>query len=87
MNQVVESFERMTGRKGKVSHVPLTMMRIMSVVIRPVKPAMARIVQAGVVMDTSDIMAWEPPADRTIYPWLLYTPLAEVIKTTENTPA
>jgi uncharacterized protein YbjT (DUF2867 family) len=87
MNQVVESFERMTGRKGKVSHVPLTMMRIMSVVIRPVKPAMARIVQAGVVMDTSDIMAWEPPADRPRYPWLLYTPLAEAIKTTENTPA
>jgi len=87
MNQVVESFERMTGRKGKVSHVPLNMMRIMSVVIRPIKPAMARIVQAGVVMDTSDIMAWEPPADRTIYPWLPYTPLAEVIKTTENTPA
>jgi hypothetical protein len=38
-------------------------------------------------MDTGDIMAWEPPADRTIYPWLLYTPLAEAIKTTENTPA
>jgi NADH dehydrogenase len=56
MNQVVESFERMTGRKGKVSHVPLTMMRIMSVVIRPVKPAMARIVQAGVVMDT--VTSW-----------------------------
>jgi uncharacterized protein YbjT (DUF2867 family) len=87
MNQVAEIFERMTGRKGKVSHVPLPMMRIMSVVMRPVKPAMARIVQAGVVMDTSDLMAWEPPTDRTIYPWLPYTPLADVIKMTQNTPA
>jgi uncharacterized protein YbjT (DUF2867 family) len=68
MNQVVEIFERVTGRKGKVSHVPLTMMRIMSVVMRPVKPATARVAQAGVVMDTSDITAWQPPADRQIYP-------------------
>ena len=87
MNQVVEIFERMTGRKGKVSHVPLAMMRVMSVVMRPVKPAMARIVQAGVVNDTSDLVAWDPPADRTIYPWLPYTPLAEVIKATQSPPA
>jgi uncharacterized protein YbjT (DUF2867 family) len=87
MNQVVEIFERVTGRKGQVSHVPLTMMRIMSVVMRPVKPAMARVVQAGVVMDTSDIMAWQPPADRQIYPWLPHTSLAEVIQMTQNTRA
>jgi NADH dehydrogenase len=47
MNQVVEIFERVTGKKGKVSHVPLAMMRVMSVAMRPVKPAMARVVQAG----------------------------------------
>jgi NADH dehydrogenase len=87
MNQVVEIFERMTGKKGKVSHVPLAMMRIMSVAMRPVKPAMARVVQAGVVMDTSDIMAWEPPVNRQAYPWLTQTPLMEVIQKKQKTPA
>jgi hypothetical protein len=63
------------------------MMRVMSVAMRPVKPAMARVVQAGVVMDTSDIMAWKPPANRQAYPWLTQTPLTEVILKEQKTPA
>lgn len=80
MNQVVEIFERVSGRKGKVSHLPRPMMRVMSVVMRPVKPAMARIVQAAIVMDTNDIMAWEPPADAKLYPWLPQTKLIDVVR-------
>lgn len=80
MNQVTEIFERVSGRKGKVSHVPRLMMRVMSAVMRPVKPATARIVQAAIVMDTDDIMAWEPPSDAKLYPWLPQTKLIDVVR-------
>jgi uncharacterized protein YbjT (DUF2867 family) len=80
MNQVVEIFERVSGKTGKVSHVPLAMMRMMSVVMRPIIPALARQVQAGVVMDTNGIMAWEPSENRKLYPWLPQTPLIEVLQ-------
>jgi NADH dehydrogenase len=80
MNQVVEIFERVSGKTGKVSHVPLAMMRVMAVLMRPINPALARQVQAGVVMDTNDIMAWEPSENRKLYPWLPQTPLVEVLQ-------
>jgi uncharacterized protein YbjT (DUF2867 family) len=78
MNQVVEMFERVSGKTGQVSHVPLAAMRILSVVMRPIKPALARQIQAGVVMDTSD-WTWDPSANRLRYPWLPQTPLIEVL--------
>jgi uncharacterized protein YbjT (DUF2867 family) len=87
MNQVVETFERISGKKGNVSHVPLPMMRIMSVVMSPIKPAMARLVQAGIVMDTSDIMTWEPPANPKPNSWLPQTRVVDVIQKGQKTPA
>jgi uncharacterized protein YbjT (DUF2867 family) len=79
MNQVVEMFERVSGKTGPVSHVPLAAMRIMSVLMRPIKPALARQIQAGVVMDTSD-WTWDPSANRLRYPWLPQTPLIKVLQ-------
>jgi hypothetical protein len=55
--------------------------------MRPIKPAMARQIQAGVVMDTSDLMAWEPSANRSLHPWLPQTKLVDVLKKTRGTPA
>jgi uncharacterized protein YbjT (DUF2867 family) len=87
MNQVVEIFQRMSGKQGKVAHVPLPMMRIMSVLMRPIKPALARQIQAGVVMDTNDVVAWDPLANRKLYPWLPQTPLVEVLQRTSRASA
>jgi uncharacterized protein YbjT (DUF2867 family) len=87
MNQVVEIFQRVSGKRGKVNHVPLAMMRIMSMVMRPIKPALARQIQAGVVMDTDDVVAWDPSANRKLYPWLPQTPLLEVLTRTQKVPA
>jgi hypothetical protein len=53
---------------------------MMAVLMRPINPALARQVQAGVVMDTNDIMAWEPSANRKLYPWLPQTPLVDVLQ-------
>ncbi len=44
-----------TNRSGKVVRVPLPMLRVMSVVMAPVNPTMARQVKAAVVMDTRDM--------------------------------
>jgi len=52
---VVRVIEQATGRKATTSHVPLPLMRAMSVAMRLLNPALARQVQGGVVMDTTDM--------------------------------
>ena len=79
LDQVVAEFQRASGKQGKVSHVPLGMMRVMAVLMRPIKPALARQIQAGVVMDTQD-MRWNGAASRQRHPWLRQTPLREVLQ-------
>ena len=54
LNQVAEIFEKVAGRPANKSHVPLPVMRVMSVVMRPFNPALARQIAAGVFMDTAD---------------------------------
>ena len=78
VNQVVKVFEKVGGKKAQVSHVPLPAMRVMSVALRLFNPAMARIIEGGVTMDTTD-QTWDGSANRSRYPWLPQTPLIEVI--------
>ena len=47
--------EEATGRTAATSHVPLLMMRAMAVLMKPVNPVLARQIQGGVVMDTTDL--------------------------------
>jgi uncharacterized protein YbjT (DUF2867 family) len=63
MNQFVGHFEVLAGKEVRKSHVPLLMMRLMTVLMRPVNPTLARQVQAGVVMDTHDMSFDLPEAD------------------------
>ncbi len=79
MEQFARAFERATGKVGTVSRVPLPMMRLMAVLLRPVKPTMARLIQAGVVMDTRD-MSFDPAATMRRYPSVVPTSLAEVVR-------
>lgn len=79
MKQVAQTFEGVTGRSGKKSHVPLPMMRLMSVLMRPVNPTLARQIQAGVVMDTKD-MTFDSSDTRNRYPSIPPTSLSEVVR-------
>jgi uncharacterized protein YbjT (DUF2867 family) len=54
LNQVADVFEKIAGRTASKSHVLLLMMRVVSVVMQPVNPALARPIAAGVFMDTAD---------------------------------
>lgn len=79
MSRFVETFQAVTGKAGSVARVPLPLMRLMSVVMRPVNPALARMIQAGVVMDTED-MSFDPTDLTRRYPSISLTPLAEVVR-------
>lgn len=78
MRQVARTFEGTAGKAGKVSHVPLPMMRALAVLLRPVNPTIARQIQAGVVMDTRD-MAFDPAETVRRFPAITPTPLAAVV--------
>jgi len=54
VEQVVEIFERISGRQAKKSHVPLPLMRVMKVLTQPINPALSRQVAMGIFMDTAD---------------------------------
>jgi uncharacterized protein YbjT (DUF2867 family) len=79
LNEVVAIFERVVGKPAKVNRLPLPAMRVMSVALRPFNPAMARIMETGVAMYTTD-MTWDGEENRRRYPWLPQTSLMEVIE-------
>ena len=54
------------------------MMRLMSVLMRPVHPRLARPIAAGVVMDTCE-MTFDAPGRRQRYPMVPWTSLADTL--------
>jgi uncharacterized protein YbjT (DUF2867 family) len=44
-----------SGKPGRITHIPLTALRVMSVLARPVAPAFARKAHAAVVMNTTQM--------------------------------
>jgi len=78
MNQFVQSFGAAAGKAGKKRHVPLPLMRLMAVLMRPVNPTLARQIRAGVVMDTHD-MSFDPSETSRRYPQIPLTSLTAVI--------
>src|SRR6266436_6541779 len=55
LNQVAEIFERASGRQAKKRHIPLPMMRVMSILMQPLNPAMSRLIRNGIYMDTANL--------------------------------
>jgi len=55
MNQVAEIFEQVSGRQAKKRHIPLSLMRIMSMLMQPINPALSRQIHAGIYMDTANL--------------------------------
>lgn len=53
--EFVETFRKAVGVTGTVKHVPRAMMKLLSYAARPFHPTFARMVQAGLVMDTTDM--------------------------------
>jgi uncharacterized protein YbjT (DUF2867 family) len=79
INGLVEAFSDITGAHGKVSHVPVPMLRAMSVLMRPVNPSIAELTAAAIVMDTCD-MTFDPSAFIRAYPSVPLASLEEIIR-------
>jgi NADH dehydrogenase len=79
MNQVVETFQTATGATGRVSHVPLAVLRVMSAVMKPFNPTIAGLAEASVVMDTRD-MTFDASDSRGRYPSVPMTRLADIVR-------
>ena len=76
--QFVRLIEDASGRKSRVQHIPLPMMRIMRVVTQPINPAFSRQILAGIIMDTED-MTFDPAETLKQFP-LRLTSLADVVR-------
>jgi uncharacterized protein YbjT (DUF2867 family) len=79
VRQFVDTFARVTGRTGKVSAVPLPMMRVMSILMPAVNPARARQIQAGIIMDTED-MSFDASETWRRYPTIGRTSVADFVR-------
>ena len=67
-----------SGKPGRIKHVPLKVLRAMSVLARPFFPAFARQARAAVVMNTND-MTYDP-SSRARFPSLPNTTLARLLE-------
>ncbi len=66
-HQVVEVFEKVSGRKAKVGHVPLMAIKTMARVMKPVHPGVSRIMRFAVMNETTD-QTFDPSLLRTKIP-------------------
>jgi len=77
-NQLVSQIESAAGRKSAVSHIPLPMMRLSSLVMRPFKPGLAGMIQGGIAFETVD-MAFDATDLRRRFPQVELTRMADVL--------
>ena len=77
--QVVGMYEELAGRKAKVSHVPLGMLRIMSPMTGPFNPGLSQVMAISIWHDTTD-QTFDPSALLQRYPMTL-TRLADWMAT------
>jgi NADH dehydrogenase len=71
-HDVVEIFERVSGRKAKVGHIPILVAKAMSRAIRPIHPGVSTILHSAVISETTD-QTFDPAVLRTKVPITLTT--------------
>lgn len=66
-HQVVEVFEKVSGRKARIRHIPIPMVRVMARVMKPVHPGVSRIMRVSIQDETAD-QTFDPSLLRTKVP-------------------
>jgi uncharacterized protein YbjT (DUF2867 family) len=79
MNELVARFEAVTGASGTIDHVPVPVMRAMSVLLKPLKPILAAQIGAAAVMDRLDLR-FDGVGARRDYPDVTSTTLEAMIR-------
>jgi uncharacterized protein YbjT (DUF2867 family) len=54
--QAIAAFERASGKRAKVSSIPLPFLRMVSFVLGRIHPGVSRIIRSGIVSETTDQM-------------------------------
>lgn len=75
---VAERLIESSGKPGRIKHIPLPILRAMTVLARPFSPQFARKARAAVVMNTTDMTFDAPLQDR--FPLLPATRLEDLLK-------
>jgi uncharacterized protein YbjT (DUF2867 family) len=78
-NQVVAMLQA-GGERGPVRHIPRVMLRLMSILSRPINAGFARKARAAVVMDTRD-MTFNATSTRAEFPTIPNTDLLSAVRT------
>lgn len=76
-NQLVQQLELAAGRKATVKHLPLPLMWLSQRLMRPFRPDVAGMIQAGIAFDTLD-MSFDATKLRQQFPQIQLTTLAQV---------
>jgi NADH dehydrogenase len=79
MTEFVRVFQRKTGANGRVAYLPRPLMRLGAMAASTMKPALARQIQAALIMDTQP-QAFDASATRRLYPSIPSTSLAAVVR-------
>jgi uncharacterized protein YbjT (DUF2867 family) len=78
LNQLASAVQRAAKRTSQARHVPRPLLKVMSVLLRPLRPDIARQLQAALVFDTADL-AFDGFSAREACPHVLGTTLSEVL--------
>jgi uncharacterized protein YbjT (DUF2867 family) len=64
---IVRLYEQFAGRRAKVSHVPLALLRLMAPVLRPFHPGLSQVMTSSIWFETTD-QTFEPRPTLQKYP-------------------
>ena len=78
-DQVVDQIASVAGRTASVRHVPIPVMRLARSLLRPIRPDIAGMIEAGIVTDTVD-MSFDATKLRQRFPQIELTRMSEVIR-------
>jgi len=79
LNDVVETLAATSGRPATARHISLTALRVGSLLMRLLKPDLAGLIRAAILMDTSD-MSLDPGELAAGYPEIELTHLADIVR-------
>jgi len=79
LNDVVETLAATSGRPATARHISLTALRVGSLLMRSLKPDLAGLIRAAILMDTID-MSLDPGELAAGYPEIALTHLADVVR-------
>ena len=82
LNEVAHVLAATSGREAKARHVPLPALRLGAVLLRPLRPDLAGLMQASVRMDTAD-MSFDPAELMSRYPEIQMHRLEDVVRPAE----